>query len=205
MNAVEASALAAAAATMILKRAADAAQANTQRSRPSAATVGHALVQLEKEQKRNKAKTDIKQLAGQWQLTVTGKVGQKAKFYEKPTYFPVRAHQTFVPDESSDATTGVFDNGIFFAGCSLRFRGPYRWVERANRLEFTFSTVSLKFGPLKPLVFNGTDKEGSTLGDRTAKTLPFFTFYLARKGIAAARGRGGGLALYRRVEAGKEL
>jgi hypothetical protein len=170
---VETSALAAAAATMILKRAAEASRAGTRRSRPPASTVYRALAQLEREQKRNKAKSDVENLAGQWQLTVTGKVGRKASLLEKPQYFPVQARQTFIPDEGSGATTGVFDNGIFVAGCSLRFRGPYRWVSKVNRLEFTFSTCSLKFGPLGPLKFNNIDKEGSELGERTAKTLPF--------------------------------
>jgi hypothetical protein len=189
---------------MILRRAAEGARAGTSKSRPPATTVTRALLQLEREQKRNKSATSMDALAGRWQLTVTGKVGRKVGLLERPLYFPVAAHQTFTPDPSAGSETGTFDNRISAGGCSLRFRGPYRWIARMNRLEFTFSSCTVKLGPLGPFSFNNLDPAGGALGTRTAKTLPFFTFFLARNGLAAARGRGGGVALYRRVPAGEE-
>jgi hypothetical protein len=203
LDPVEVSALAAAAATLILKRASEGIGSR----RPPASTVTSALLQLEREQRRNKAVTDVSQLIGQWRLMVSANP-TSANPFSRPLYFPLRAHQTFIADDSGPES-GLFDNGIFVLGSEMRFRGPYRWVVgnsgRANRLEFTFASLSIKVGPLGPFVFNGIDKEGSELGDRTAKDLPFFTFFLARNGIAAARGRGGGVALYRRVPVGEEI
>jgi hypothetical protein len=200
VDAVEASALAAAAATIVLRRAAHGRGGR----RPAASTVSFALLQLERQQRRNKAVTDVAELAGQWELVVTSSPKKKDMF-SKPMYFPLCARQTFIPAESGPQT-GVFDNAVFFCGSQLRFRGPYRWIAgRANRVEFTFSSLSMKLGPFGPFVFDNIDKEGSELGTRTAKVLPFFTFYMARNGIAAARGRAGGIALYRRVPSGQEL
>lgn len=196
---LEKSALQAAAATVVLKRATE-----SQRSRrPSSSTVANALQQLEKQQRRNKATTDINELVGQWELVFTSKE-KTSNPLERPMYFPIRARQTFKLTDSSEQV-GTFNNGIFVAGSSLRFQGPFRWVSKANRLEFTFTSLTLRIGPLGPFVFNDIDKKGNELGERTAKVLPFFTFFLARRGIATARGRGGGLALYKKVAKSEEL
>lgn len=196
---------------MILRRGAEAAEAGLRKTRPSAATAGRALLQLEKEQKKNRAATRIEDLVGQWQLTLTANGNpKKTGFLNRPVYFPVLTRQTFIPDERGDgeagaAPTGIFDNCVYFAGCSLRFFGPYRWEAQRNLLLFTASTCVLKIGPIGPFKWDDIDKAGSELGDRTAKVLPFFTFFYAKNGVAAARGRSGGVALYRRVPPGKEM
>jgi hypothetical protein len=204
-SAVESAALVAAASTMILKRATMPSSVR----RPNARTVANALVQLERVQKRNKAKTDIAQLVGQWQLTVTSsestykaqRAGIKNPF-GRPLYFPLQTRQTFIPDsDPACLETGIFDNAIFALGCVFRVRGPYRWIALANRLEFTASSMSLRVGGLPP--FEARNLDGP-LGVRTAKTLPFFTFFLARNGVAAARCRSGGVALYTRVPKDQE-
>jgi hypothetical protein len=197
---VEVSALAAAAATLILKRASTGARDR----RPPASTVANALLQLEREQRRNRAVTDISELVGQWKIAVIANP-TSANILSRPMYFPVRSRQTFIAGEGGPET-GVFDNGLFVLGSEMRFRGPYRWVGgKANRLEFTFTSLSFKIGPFGPFVFDGIDKEGSELGTRTAKHLPFFTFFLGRNGIAAARGRSGGISLYTRIPPGEEI
>lgn len=196
---------------MVLRRAAEAVEANTRKTRPSASTAGGALLALEKEQKKNRAQTKLEDLVGQWELTLTasGKPNKKGLF-DRPVYFPITTRQTFIPDSgagdgAAPTTTGIFDNCIYFAGCELRFFGPYRWERKRNLLLFTAATCVVKVGPLGSWTFDDIDKGGSEIATRTAKTLPFFTFFYAKNGIAAARGRGGGVALYRRVPPGKEL
>jgi hypothetical protein len=189
---------------MILNRA----SAPKSARRPSARTVESALLQLEKEQKRNKSKTDVKNLVGQWQLTLTSSEAtpkaRKAKFknpFFAPQYFPVLARQSFIA-ATPDGCTGVFDNTVYALGCALNLRGPYRWIAKTNRLEFTAESAGFRVGPLPPIVFKNLDKPLDET--RTAKDLPFFTFYIARSGIAAARGRSGGIALYAGVPKGQE-
>lgn len=185
--------MAAAAATFILKKAATAYTVGGRR--PAAKMVGTALRQLEKEQRRNKIKSDVETLYGQWRLVLIADEKTKNPFL-KALYFPLRAHQTFIRDGDG----GIFDNGVFSSGGAAYFRtrGPMRWVAPRNRMEFSVDQVSVKVGPWE-WSKSGLDKEGATLEGRTAKTLPFFTFFSVRNDIIAARGRTGGLALYSRV------
>lgn len=188
--------MAAAAATLILKKAAT-TYINGGR-KPDGKAVSQALRQLEKEQKKNKIKSDLELLYGQWRLVFTADEKTKNPFL-KAVYFPLRAHQSFFRD-CPTGEDGIFDNGVFLSATSafFRIRGPFRWVPPRNRMEFTVDELQVKLGPWE-WTKNGLDKEGPTLEGRTAKTLPFFTFFTIRNDILCARGRSGGLALYARV------
>lgn len=189
----------AAAATFVLNKA---ASAYTQGGRrPSGSTVSSALLQLEREQRRNKVRSNIELLYGQWRLVFTADERTKNPLL-KANYFPVRAHQTFF----REGDTTIFDNGVFLFGSAafFRFRGPSRWVPKMNRFEFIVDKLEIKIGSFK-WQKDGLDKEGPTLEGRTAKTLPFFTFFCIRKDILAARGRSGGIALYARVPDDQQL
>lgn len=193
------------AATVVLVEAARAYTAGGKRPLPS--SVVTALLQIEREQKRNKVRSDLSLLHGQWRLVFT--TDDKSKFPPfRALYFPIRAHQTFFHGgEKGD----IFDNAVFLGrALSMRLSGAYRWEAAMNRLVFTVSKIVLKLGGLG-WEKDGLDKEDATLKGgasalegRTAKTLPFFTFFLIRSDILAARGRSGGLALYARVPNGEE-
>lgn len=126
----------------------------------------------------------------------------------------MRSHQTFIKSEDGDGDgdgdgggfKGIFDNGVFFGGASVRFRGPFRWITEKNRLEFTFEELRIQLASWAPVCkFTGLDKDNGILSGTTKKSLPFFNFFYARNGLAMARGRGGGVALYRKVDPGKEI
>lgn len=196
----ESYAMAAAGSTLILKHAAKAYLEGGRK--PSPVVVREAILQLEKVQKRNKIKSDVAKLYGQWRLIFTGD-----KTIQNPVtralFFPIRAHQTFnrKDDDDDDAhKDGEFDNAVIIIPSFLFFRivGPMRWVSKANRMEFSVDRLVLKIGPFE-WIKNGLDKEGYSLEGRTAKTLPFFTFFSIRDDILVARGRSGGIALYYRV------
>lgn len=195
----ESKARAAAAATLILQRAAKSYIAGTKR--PSNSDLSGALFEIEKFQRRNKSISDVEKLYGQWRLIFVSDIRSKNPFL-KSYYFPVRAHQTFLREEVGDeAPVGdVFDNGIFLNNgfASLHVRGPMRWVSERNRLEFSVDMCTVKVGNWE-WKKEGLDKEGYSLEGRSVKTLPFFTFFLLRDDLAAARGRSGGVALYARV------
>lgn len=182
--------MAAAAATFLLKRAAD--RYLNGGNRPRAETVLESLLQLESAQKRHGQKPDMAKLYGQWRLIFTGDPRKRLQ----TLYFPVRAHQTFKP--------GVFDNGIFLFGgaVNMRFDGEMRFVK--NRMEFTVDRLKLKVGGWT-WEKTGLDEKGGSLEGRKVKDLPFFSFFLVRDDLVAARGRTGGLALYARVPEDKRL
>lgn len=189
---VESSAMTAAASTLILKRAATSYLQGGRRPPPR--VVRESILQLEKVQRRNKISSDVTKLLGQWRLVFIA--DQESSLPWKTLFFPLRAHQTFTGTDES----GEFDNGVFLLGKSLFFRviGPFRWVARGNRLEFSVDRLKLGAGPWE-FVQDGLDKDGYSLEGRTSKDLPFFTFFCIRDDIAVARGRSGGLALYARV------
>lgn len=190
------SAMESAAALLLLSRAVKAVRDGG--ARPSGADVEAALLAIEANQRRARSVTDVRELAGEWELVFTAGAARRGRRWNPaawPIYFPVRARQTFT---LLRADAGTFDNAVYAAGTVFRFTGPFRWVGgRRNRAEFTFTTAALRVGPLPAVTFPAGGP--ATLDGLTAKTLPFFTFFFCRRGILAARGRGGGVALYRRI------
>lgn len=198
----ESSAMQAAAAAFVLKKASDAYLKGTKR--PDPGRVSASLLQLEREQGRNKMKSNINNLQGQWRLIFVANPQSKIPF-TKQQYFPLRAQQTFLPTDDGTLNEGIFDNGVFLFGGGVNFRlsGPFRWTPKRNLLEFIVDRLTVKVGSWQ-WEKTGLDQEGSSLEGRT-RGLPFFKFFAVRSDIACARGQMGGLALYARVPEGERL
>lgn len=149
---------------------------------------------------------------GQWRLHFTTGTAEKsanANRRKGGSYFPVAAVQSF------NASTGHIRNGIYAGPLAFFFDGPFVWDDQRKILEFTFDRVSLRWGEGKPLRFNigsgaweklkgaeeaASDGQGK-MGKAAAggrKLNPFFKFVFADAKCIAARGRGGGLALWGR-------
>lgn len=157
--------------------------------RPAAADVARALSDAERASKKERLVHDGSQLLGEWQLVVTSDERKKLPPL-RALYFPLDTRHTYTK-------TGRFRNCVRVLGGILEFSGPFRWAQGRNRMEFTFSELRVELGMLKWKT-DKVDKEGGSLEGRMAKTLPFFTFFLVNEVFAAARGRGGGLALFAR-------
>ena len=171
------------------------------------------IAQLEKESAKE---VSLEALNGKWKLqwtTGTAKVSANVNRAGDGSYFPVTAVQSF------DAERLRIRNGIYAGPLSFFFDGPFRWIERkdgSGLLEFTFNRVSLALGPLGPWsqeidggawdsvkaaeekASGGQGKVTSTKSSKK-KSTPFFKILFADGSVIAARGRGGGLALWQRV------
>eukprot|EP00238_Polyblepharides_amylifera_P007386 CAMPEP_0196585848 /NCGR_PEP_ID=MMETSP1081-20130531/52265_1 /TAXON_ID=36882 /ORGANISM="Pyramimonas amylifera, Strain CCMP720" /LENGTH=257 /DNA_ID=CAMNT_0041907535 /DNA_START=68 /DNA_END=841 /DNA_ORIENTATION=+ len=172
-----------------------------------------ALKVLEKEKEKQ---VSLEALNGQWQLCFTSgtkKVQANLNRNGGGSYFPIQAVQSF---NSTDLT---IRNGVYLGPVgSLYFDGHFIWREKQRMLEFIFEQISIKLGPLGPLTFNIGDKDawdklkgmeegvtggqgrisqadGSNIGSN-----PFFTFVYVDDEVCAARGRGGGLAFWTKIE-----
>ncbi|MEB3288358.1 MAG: hypothetical protein VKI82_00485 [Leptolyngbya sp.] len=95
----------------------------------------------------------------------------------------------------SDALS--IENQLQFGPLALRFSGPAKFFTKQNLLAFDFVQVQLFLGrfcllklPIKGQV--GTENFAQT----PIAKLPFFAFFAATDQYLAARGRGGGLALW---------
>lgn len=148
-------------------------------------------------------------LTGKWQLIYTTgtKDVQNASGGGDGSYFPITAVQSF------DLQSRRIRNGVYLGPVKFFFDGPLRWIEKRNMLQFNFTKVSLALGPeLGPWSRNiddttgvnwddiGSEGSGDTKSKPGSKsnTPPFFTFVHADDKCIAARGRGGGVALWAR-------
>ena len=161
------------------------------------------------------AKVNGADLNGKWRLVYTsGTKNVKANLNKAGfggSYFPVPAIQSF------DVQNERIRNGIYLGPIEFFFDGPFLWRENLGMLEFTFTKVSLKLGPLGPWSVDiddgkwegvkGAEQAASAGGGRIEKAdakaskpgaNPFFKFVFADDRCIAARGRGGGLALWAR-------
>jgi hypothetical protein len=171
--------------------------------RPSAATVVDALLHSEKQAKQHRTRIPLDSLLGRWQLccaTGVRKRPQGGIALKKGFYLP-----TFVPayiQFQTDAEGGHISNQVTVAGFTLRFTGPLKYIETKNLLAFDFTQMQVSIGALS--LYRGTIPGGRSRGDTFANLsvaqLPFFSFFWTSDNGIAARGRGGGVALWVRAK-----
>jgi PAP_fibrillin len=196
----------------------DSISANLQLLKSAAATkaedpdaVVQALLDLEKAM-RAQAKADypataqstLDKLNGDWQLVfTTGTKDTQAKIGRQITYFPLKAVQSF------DTTLNAIQNGIYIGDWpAIKFAGNMEFDLKKRKLEFDFSSVRL----LNLWTVNLSTGEAAELGAKSglgAKNnvdnakkdrKAFFNWISADESIATARGGGGGLALWKRIQ-----
>jgi len=166
---------------------------------------------------RGETRVNGSDLNGKWRLVYTsGTKKVKANLNKAGfggSYFPVPAIQSF------DVSNERIRNGVYLGPIEFFFDGPFVWRENLSMLEFTFTKVSLKLGKLGPWSVDIDDGKweevkaaeqaasegGGKIEKADAKKKaakpganPFFKFVFADDKCIAARGRGGGLALWAR-------
>jgi hypothetical protein len=163
-----------------------------------------------------KSNISFADLAGEWRLCfVTGASKSKQKLGIKlgrGYYLPkfIFASITFTPDLES-STEGRVANQLKFGGFHLKFTGPCRYPGKKNLLIFDFTQIQLDF--LGRTVYQNKIRSGKIKESEITvpisqdlpssllvAKMPFFAFFWAGKNEIAARGRGGGLALWIRHE-----
>lgn len=188
-----------ASSTAILSQAATAFRAANP-NRPTVDQVVEALLQAEKAAKQQQLRFAFEQLQGQWQLcfaTGTRKVQQGGIQLKKGYYLPqfAQAKLSFGRDDAGQETIG---NQAQLGFLRLQLVGPARYQTKKNLLAFEFTRMQLFVGG--KAVFNGAIRGGAAKEQAFAQTaiakLPFFAFFLITEDFIAARGRGGGLALW---------
>jgi hypothetical protein len=180
-------------------------QAATASARPASAAVTQALQQAETTAKQEKLAIPFDDLLGEWQLCfATGAKKSKqrrgiqlGKGYYFPKFIPASIAFT---QASESTTTGTATNQVQIGGLRLKFTGPCRYPNKKNLLIFDFTEIQISLFDRQ--IYQGKIRSGKT--DSTdplelpiAKS-PFFAFFWATTDGIAARGRGGGLALWAR-------
>lgn len=166
--------------------------------------VVEALIEEEKKAKKLKTKNSFVDLLGTWQLrfvTGTKKTRKKAgvvlgagKYLPKLTKITI----TYLQDPALDSEQGWVENCVSLPGLRLSLKGPVKFWAAKNILVFDFTRINLQlFGQkiFDNYLKSGKIKESSFFSDSIKKQAFFVYFYIDAKAIAA-RGKGGGLAIW---------
>ncbi|MEL7037281.1 MAG: hypothetical protein AAFO04_16895 [Cyanobacteria bacterium J06592_8] len=180
--------------------------------KPAAEEVVNALLKQEKATSQQKQPSNLSQFVGTWRLCfITGtqktrrKVGQALG---AGRYIPnwIKIHISYTESEEKQLNleqsceTGRVENSVKFGALILTLSGPIKLLDKKNILAFDFTRIQIQFwGKIlyKGSVRGGKEAEEKFYGDRINKQAFFAYFYVEEKAIAA-RGRGGGLALWGR-------
>lgn len=172
------------------------------RDRPSTQAVVDALLQAEKAAKQQHLNYSLEALAGQWRLYFTAprKAHQKSgvvqgRGWYVPQFAP--AQISFTPSNAGDGT-GTIGNQIRFGSILFKLSGPLKYPGKKNLLGFDFTQA--EFSVFGKALYRGGFQSGKTDWDHfeqlPVSQLPFFAFFLVTNNFIAARGRGGGLAIW---------
>lgn len=131
-------------------------------------------------------------LTGDWRLIYTTGTKKTENEIGRVNYVPITAVQRF------DMENRFIRNGIYIGPVSLEFEGTLRWLDEKRRLEFDFEDLKL-CGYSLPLPGWLRGKAGMK-SETPYNKQPAFNFVVVDSRVAAARGAGGGIALWLRNE-----
>lgn len=183
----------------ILEQAA--ASLQTKSDRPLAKEVVNALLQAEKATKQDRLVYPLESLFGQWRLCFTAPKNAHFKSgvaLGKGFYVPqiAPAQISFYP--SQNLNQAEITNSLQLGFLQFKLTGPARYVGKKNLLAFDFTCMELSL--FSRTIYNGGFRGGKLKNtdfyEQSITKAPFFAFFLITKDFIAARGRGGGLALW---------
>lgn len=173
---------------------------NATSDRPAAKEVVKALLQAEKAAKQQRIVYPVASLIGDWRLGFTAP--RQAHFQGdvargRGYYIPQKIAPAQISFHSGELEHNFqISNQIQFGALLFKLTGPARYLGKKNIMAFDFTQMQLSlFGRA---VYNGKFRSGNTtdFNQQSVGLLPFFAFFLVTDNLIAARGRGGGLALW---------
>ncbi len=173
---------------------------------PAPKAVVEALLQAEKTAKQTKVCHSYTHLLGTWRLrfiTGTKRTRQRAGvILGAGRFLPkwVKIHLSYLQSEP-DQDRGIVQNSVELGPLQLVLTGPTKFWQKRNMLAFDFTQMRVSLSGLKlyeGYIRGGQDRE-ARFCEQSVKDQAFFTYFLVQNQSIAARGRGGGLALWTRV------
>jgi hypothetical protein len=162
-------------------------------NRPSTLEVIEALLNTEKALKKTPVLIPLAAIEGTWQLCFASgaKKTKRGLKLGKGYYLP-----SWIYAAISFEATGKIRNQLRLGGLEICFTGPCRAHDKQNILVFDFTHLQVLIGG-KVLYSRSINKYPvEEFGGRSIAKLPFFVFLWASSNTIAARGRGGGLAVW---------
>jgi hypothetical protein len=174
---------------------------------PAPEAVVEALLMAEKTAKQTKVRHVYPQLLGTWRLgfiTGTKRSRQRAGvILGAGRFLPswVKIELSYSRSQSSQER-GTVQNSVELGPLQLVLTGPTQFWQKTNILAFDFTRMRVSLSGLKVYegyIRGGQDRE-ARFYEQSVKEQAFFTYFLVQDLCIAARGRGGGLALWTRVK-----
>ena len=167
-----------------------------------------ALLEAEKMSKKQKTNYSFQQLLGTWQLRfITGTKKTRAKagivlgagrYLPKFITICLTYGDRLLATPPQNIQAGTVENTVELGGFKLALEGPVKFLPQKNILAFDFTRLRVSFFELKlyqGYIRGGKVKEQNFYQEKIGKQA-FFAYFLIRDNFIAARGRGGGLALW---------
>lgn len=173
---------------------------------PAPEAVVEALLMAEKTAKQTKVRHAYPQLLGTWRLgfiTGTKRSRQRAGvILGAGRFLPkwVKIQLSYSQLESGQER-GTVQNSVELGPLVLIVTGSTQFWQKTNILAFDFTRMKVSLSGLKlyeGYIRGGRDRE-ARFYEQSVKEQAFFTYFLVENRCLAARGRGGGLALWTRV------
>jgi hypothetical protein len=194
----------------ILERTVRAIGASTA-EKPTPEQLVAALLELEKASKSQKQTDSIDRMIGTWRLafvTGTKKSRERAGIVlgagrYLPNWVKISLSYTSVASEDDRSATVDFEvgwvqNRVGLGAFQLTLIGPLKFLRKNNLLAFDFTQIQVTFfgvqlyeGYLRDGQFRDSKFDGERIGKQA-----FFNYFWIGETAIAARGKGGGLALW---------
>ena len=171
---------------------------------PNSSELVEALLKAEKIARKNKCIYSFSNLIGTWNLrfiTGTKKSRKRAGIVlGAGRYLPrlLNIQITYQQNQKQKLNLGKVINTVQLGFITFSLSGPVKFISRQNILAFDFTAMTIKiFGKS---IYNGYIKDGANreqkFYEQKINQQAFFTYFLIQDNFIAARGRGGGLALW---------
>lgn len=173
---------------------------------PSSSEVVKSLLKLEKHFKKEKTSSSLSDLIGCWNLsfiTGTRKTRKKAGIVlGSGRYIPrlLKIQIAYKNTPESTINTGRVCNSVELGFLRLSLNGPIKFISPTRILAFDFTYLTIAIFGFK--IYDGYIKKGlekeAEFYQTKIKDQAFFRYFLIEDNVIAARGRGGGLAVWSR-------
>ncbi|MEL6929002.1 MAG: hypothetical protein AAFO95_10235 [Cyanobacteria bacterium J06600_6] len=170
---------------------------------PDASEVVASLLVWEKGDRRTENSPDFRNLLGTWDLrfiTGTKKTRKRAGVVLGAGRYITKLVKIQISYQAEDpeSNIGQVVNSVKLAGLQLSLTGPIKFLPAKGILAFDFTYLQIAIAKVNiydGYVKNGLQREAGFY-ERSLKQQVFFKYFLIRENVIAARGKGGGLALW---------
>ncbi len=174
-------------------------------SKPPAIELVNALLDLEKEARYQKSSPSFADLVGTWRLcfiTGTKKAKNRAGIILGAGRYLFAGIKIEIRFQLTEGDRGQIDNIVQVGTVRLSVRGPAKFLSKKNLLAFDFTQIRIQI--LGITLYDGYIRGGKASEDsfyqKNIAQQAFFAYFVINPQLLAARGKGGGLALWGKSE-----